>query len=72
MEPVSPMADLLSAVTTVITSFTSWLTSLTTALIGNPIVQLLFAMIVVFSIVRLVIGLVKSAGKHGRGGKKRR
>ena len=72
MDPVSPMADLLSAVTTVITSFTSWLTSLTTALIGNPIVQLLFAMIVVFSIVRLVIGLVKSAGKHGRGGKKRR
>lgn len=72
MDPVSPMADLLSAVTTVITSFTSWLTSLTTALIGNPIIQLLFAMIVVFSIVRLVIGLVKSAGKHGRGGKKRR
>ena len=72
MEPVSPMADLLSAVSTVITSFTSWLASLTTALIGNPIIQLLFAMIVVFSIVRLVIGLVKSAGKLGRGGKKRR
>ena len=72
MEPVSPMADLLSAVTTVITSFTSWLSSLTTALIGNPVVQLLFAMIVVFTLVRLIIGLVKSAGKHGKGGKKRR
>ena len=71
MDPVSPMADLLSAVTTVITSFTSWLSSLTTALIGNPVIQLLFAMIVVFSLVRLVIGLVKSAGKHGRGKKRR-
>lgn len=72
MEPTNALADLLSAVTTVITSFTSWLTSITTAIIGNPVIQLLFAMIVVFSLVRLVIGLVKSAGKHGKGGKRRR
>lgn len=70
MEPVSPMADLLSAVTTVITSFTSWLTSLTTALIGNPVVQLLFAMIVIFALTRFIIGLVKTAG--GKRGRKKR
>lgn len=70
MEPTNPMSALLEAVTTVITSFTSWLTSLTTAIIGNPIVQLLFALIVIFALVRFLIGLVKTAG--GRKSRKRR
>lgn len=67
MDPVSPMADLLSAVTTVITSFTSWLTSLTTALIGNPAVQIMFALAMIYSVIALVIGFIK-----GRKGRKRR
>lgn len=66
MEPVSPMADLLSAVTTVITSFTSWLTSLTTALIGNPAVQIMFALGVILLVCRFVIGLVRVKGKKRR------
>lgn len=70
MEPVSPMADLLSAVTTVITSFTSWLTSLTTSLISNPVVQLLFGMGVALVIYRLIIGLVKGASFRKRGRRK--
>lgn len=68
MDPVSPMADLLSAVTTVITSFTSWLTSLTTALIGNPAVQIMFAIAIIFTVCRFIIGLIKG----GRGKKRRR
>lgn len=63
MDPVSPMADLLSAVTTVITSFTSWLTSLTTALIGNPAVQIMFAIAMIFTVCRFVIGLIKRPKK---------
>lgn len=68
MEPVvEPMADLLTAVTTVITSFVSWLSSLTTALIGNPAVQIMFALGIIFAISNYVVGLIK-----GRRGKKRR
>lgn len=68
MEPVvDVMADLLSAVSTVITSFTSWLSSLTTALIGNPAVQIMFAIAIIFTVSNFVIGLIK-----GRRGKKRR
>ena len=70
MEPVSPMADLLSAVTTVITSFTSWLSTLTTSLIANPIVQLIFGMGVALVIFRIVIGLVKGAALKKKGKKK--
>ena len=66
MEPVSPMADLLSAVTTVITSFTSWLSSLTTALIGNPAVQIMFALGVILLVSRFVIGLIKVGKKRKR------
>ena len=66
MDPVSPMADLLSAVTTVITSFTSWLTSLTTALIGNPAVQIMFALSVILLVSRFVIGLIRVGRKRKR------
>lgn len=69
MEPVvDTMADLLSAVSTVITSFTSWLTSLTTALIGNPAVQIMFAISMIFLVVRLIIGFIKG----GKGKRRRR
>lgn len=71
MEPaVDYMADLLSAVTTVITSFVSWVSTMTTSLIANPIVQLLFGMGVALIIFRLIVGLVK--GASFRKSKKRR
>lgn len=68
MEPVvDTMTDLLSAVSTVITSFVSWLSSLTTALIGNPAVQIMFAISMIFIVSRFVIGLIKvNKGKRRR------
>lgn len=70
MEPTNVMSDLLSAVTTVITSFVSWISTMTTSLIANPFVQLLFGMLVALLIYRLVIGLVKTAGFKKRGKRK--
>lgn len=67
MEPTNVMSDLLSAVTTVITSFVSWISTMTTSLIANPFVQLLFGMLIALLVYRLVIGLVKSAGFKKRG-----
>lgn len=70
-EPVvDVMADLLSAVTTVITNFASWVTSLTTSLIANPLIQLLFGMGIALLVTRFIVGLVKTAS--GRKGRKRR
>ena len=56
------MADLLSSVTTVITSFLSWFSSVTTSMIANPLIQLMFGMLVALVIYRLVIALVGKAG----------
>ena len=70
MGEVNYLADLLSAVTTVISSFVSWISTVTTSLIANPLVQLLFAMLVAMLITRFVIGLVKTAG--GKGKKRRK
>lgn len=67
MEPVSPMADLLSAVTTVITSFTSWFSSMTTSLIANPVIQLIFGLGIALLLFRIVVGLIK-----GRKSRKKR
>lgn len=70
-EPVvDVMADLLSAVSTVISNFATWVTSLTTSLIANPLVQLLFGMGIALLIYKLIVGLVK--GASFRKGKKRR
>ena len=70
-EPVVDlMADLLSAVSTVISNFATWVTSLTTSLIANPLVQLLFGMCIALVIYRLIIGLVKSAGMRKKGRRK--
>lgn len=67
MEPVVDyMADLLSAVTTVLTTFVTWITTVTTALIGNPIIQLLFAILIIVFLIRMVIGWVKMAGLSRR------
>lgn len=67
MEEVDVLADLLSGVTTVITSFLSWFSSVTTSLIANPLIILIFGIGMALLVTRIVIGLVK-----GRKNKKRR
>lgn len=67
-EEVSLLSTLLEAVQTVLSNFFTWVTSATTSLIANPVVQLLFGMLVALMVTRFVIGLIKSAG----GARKRR
>lgn len=55
------MADLLSSVTTVITSFLSWFSSVCTSLIANPLIALMFGMGIALLIYKLVIKLVGKA-----------
>lgn len=70
MEPeVNVLSDLLSTVTTVITSFVSWLSSVTTALIANPLVMLMFGLGIALLIYKIVIRLV---GKTSFRGSKRK
>ena len=58
-EPVvDVMADLLTNVQTVISNFMAWFTSVTTALISNPIIALMFGMGIAILIYKLVVGLV--------------
>lgn len=71
-EEVSVLSTLLEAVTTVLSNFFAWVTSATTSLIANPVVQLLFGMIVAMLITRFVIGLIKNAGKGGKSGRRKR
>lgn len=61
-EEVSVLSTLLESVSTVITSFLSWVTSVTNSLIANPLVQLMFGMLVAVLIYRLVLILVGKAG----------
>lgn len=66
-EPVvDVMADLLSNVQTVISNFTSWFTSVTTALISNPIIALMFGMGIAILIYKLVVALVGKASFRSR------
>lgn len=67
-EPVvDVMADLLSNVQTVISNFTAWFTSMTSALISNPIVALMFGMGIALLIYKLAVGLVGKASFRKRG-----
>lgn len=62
MGEVNVLADLITAVGTVISGFVGWIQTVTTSLIANPIIQLMFGMLVAMLVTRLVIGLVKTAG----------
>ena len=59
---VNVLSTLLESVTTVLSNFFTWLTSATTSLIANPVVQLLFGMLVALLVTRFTIGLIKTAG----------
>ena len=65
-EPVvDVMSDLLSNVQTVISNFTAWFTSLTTALISNPLIALMFGMGIALLMYKLVVKLVGKASFRG-------
>lgn len=67
MEPVvDGMSDLLSAVGTVITSFTGWMSTLTTALIANDFVKIMFAISMIGLVISIVIGFIKRRRGRGR------
>lgn len=69
-EPVSALSDLLSNVTTIITNFLSWFSSVCTSLISNPLIILMFGMGIALVMYRLVVKLVGKASF--RGGRRRR
>ena len=62
MEPeVNALSTLLSNVTTVLTSFLSWFASVSTALISNDLVMLMFGISICILIYKLGLGLVSKA-----------
>jgi len=52
------VSSLLDSVGLVLSYFIEWLTSLTTALIGNPVIQLVFAVGIIFTIINFVLCLL--------------
>lgn len=54
------MSDLIDSVGVVLSYFVDWLSSLTTYLISNPIIQLVFASSIFFLISRFIISLIIS------------
>lgn len=49
------MANLISAVATVINGFVGWLSTVTNSLIQNPLIQIMFAVSVVLFIIGFLI-----------------
>ena len=62
MSDPTPLEVLLTTVGTVLSSFLTWLTNVTTSLIANPLIQLMFGMLIALLIYRLVVALVGKAG----------
>lgn len=58
MEPVAPMTELLSNITTVLTSGASWFTSVSTALIGNEVFQIILAIVIMLTLATFLVNLV--------------
>ena len=55
------MADLITSVTTIITAFLGWFSSVSTALIANPMIALMFGLGIALLIYKLVVKLVGKA-----------
>ena len=66
-EEVSVLATLLESVGTVISNFMVWFGSVTTGLISNPLIQLMFGMLIAILIYKLCVQLVGKAGFKKRG-----
>lgn len=60
-DPVDTLATLLSNVTTILTSFMQWFASVTTALISNDLVILMFGIGIALLIYKIGLGLVSKA-----------
>ena len=52
------MSNLLDSVSLVITYFIEWLSSLTTSLISNPVLQIVFSVSIIFTIIRFILCLL--------------
>ena len=55
------MSDLISNVTTIITNFLSWFSTVSTALISNPMIALMFGLGIALLMYKLVVKLVGKA-----------
>lgn len=58
MPTVTPMETLLANVTTVMTSATSWFGSVSTALIGNEVFQIILAIVILLTLATFLVNLV--------------
>lgn len=68
MEPeVSVLQTLIDNVTTIITNFLTWFGSVSTGLISNPFIALMFGLGIALLMYKLVIKLVGKASFRGRG-----
>ena len=55
------MSDLISNVTTIITNFLSWFSTVSTSLIANPMIALMFGLGIALLMYKLVVKLVGKA-----------
>ena len=62
------MADLISNVSTIITNFLTWFTTVSSSLIANPMIALMFGLGIALLMYKLVVRLVGKASfrKSGR------
>lgn len=68
MEPeVSVLQTLIDNVTTIITNFLTWFGSVSSGLISNPFIALMFGLGIALLMYKLVIKLVGKASFRGRG-----
>lgn len=68
MEPeVSVLQTLIDNVTTIITNFLTWFGSVSTGLISNPFIALMFGLGIALLMYKLVVKLVGKASFRGRG-----
>lgn len=61
------METLVESVTTVITAFLNWFTAMSTSLISNPFVALMFGLGIALLVYKLIISLVGKASFRKRG-----
>lgn len=66
MEPVSAMTELLTNVGTVLTSATGWFSSVSTALIGNEVFQIILALVIMILLFTLLVNLISKIKVRSR------
>lgn len=66
MEPVSAMTELLSNVGSVLTAATGWFSSVSTALIGNEVFQIILALVIMILLFTLLVNLISKIKVRSR------